>query len=616
MTPADRSIAGSDARSQGTAFAWGRLRYGTKAHLHAPTTPLGLLLALLFTYLIVAPVASMVTDAWRVHYGDDRRIGAEVGSFTTYYVERALFSRVAEPLYWTPLANTIQVALGAVVIALAIGATLAWLLVRTDMHGRRWLSSALVVPYILPGWTFALAWMTLFKNRSVGGAPGWFEALGLSPPDWLAYGRLPITIILALHYAPFSILLLGNALRNLDSQMEDSARILGASRRVVTRRIVLPLVRPALVSATILVFAECIGDFGVPYVLGLPVNFNVLATSLYRSVATRQTGIAGVLAATILLIGVVSLMLDLMLMREARRFVTIGGKGQMERPAPLGRWRMPATAFAVAVFALGVVIPLTTLVLSTVMRAPGNFAPGNFTLDFWIGTGLGTVALQRGILLTPDLWNAAWNSVSIVGSASLTAGLLGMLVGYVVVRTPFRALAAYLRQVTFLPYLVPGIAFAFAYLSLFAVPRGPIPALYGTTLLLMLALVADQMPFASRAGVSAMMQLGREPEEAAQIAGAGWSRRLGLIVLPIQKRALFTGILLPFISGIKNLTLFALLAVPGTDVLTTYSLRLLDYNYLQAANAVVLIIAAIAWLGTMAGQRLLRVNLAEGMGGR
>src|SRR5690606_35823468 len=157
-------------------------------------------------------------------------------------------------------------ALGAVALALALGGSLAWLVSRTDLRGRRWFATALIVPYILPGWTFALAWMTLFKNRSVGGAPGWFEALGLAPPDWLAYGRLPITVILGLHYAPFVILLLGNALRNLDSQLEDCARVLGASRRVTTARIILPLVRPALVSASILVFAECIGDFGVPYV--------------------------------------------------------------------------------------------------------------------------------------------------------------------------------------------------------------------------------------------------------------------------------------------------------------------------------------------------------------
>lgn len=131
----------------------------------------------------------------------------------------------------------------------------------------------------------------------------------------------------------------------------------------------------------------------------------------------------------------------------------------------------------------------------------------------------------------------------------------------------------------------------------------------------MLALIADQMPYASRAGISAMMQLGKEPEEAAQVAGAGWFRRMRSIVVPIQKGSLVTGILLPFISGIKGLSLFVVLAVPSTDVLTTYSLRLIDYHYTQAANAVVLIIAAIAYFGALLAQKLTKTNLAQGMGG-
>jgi iron(III) transport system permease protein len=147
------------------------------------------------------------------------------------------------------------------------------------------------------------------------------------------------------------------------------------------------------------------------------------------------------------------------------------------------------------------------------------------------------------------------------------------------------------------------------------VSRGPIPALYGTSLILILALMADQMPYASRAGISAMMQLGKEPEEAAQVAGAGWFRRMISIVIPIQKGALVAGVLLPFISGIRGLSLFVILAVPGTDVLTTFSLRLLDYNYTQAANAVVLIISAIAYFGTLAVQKLTKTNLADGLEG-
>lgn len=594
--------------------AWQAWRYRLKVALREPTTLIGVLTALLFTYLIVVPIISIILDAVRVQFGHERRLGKDVGDLTLYYLDRAFFSPVASDLFWRPLFNTLTVAFGAIALSLVIGTVLAWLISRTDMFGRRWFATALIVPYMLPAWTFALAWTTLFKNRTVGGQPGWFEAIGLTPPDWVAYGRFPITIILALHYTPFVILLFGSALRRFDSQLEDSARILGAHRYQVALQVILPLMRPALLSSMVLIFAKCLGEFGVPYVLGLPVKFEVLSTSLFRSIASRQTGVAGVVAASIMLIGIITLMIDARLVREARRFVTIGSKGSMNRQSRLGKMRLPATGFAAAIFVLSVGLPLLTLALSTVMKMPARFTFDNFTLDYWIGRNLNTVALQTGVLLSPDLWAAAKNTMMIVGLASLTSGILGLLVGYVVIRTPVRALSVYLRQVTFLPYLVPGIAFAAAYLSLFAVPRGPMPALYGTVTILILALIADQMPYASRAGISAMTQLGKDPEEAAQIAGAGWFRRMISIVIPIQKGSLVTGVLLPFISGIKGLSLFVILAVPSTDVLTTYSLRLVDYHYTQAANAVVLIIAAIAYFGTLLAQKLTRTNLAEGLG--
>ncbi|RVK28304.1 iron ABC transporter permease [Sinorhizobium meliloti] len=605
--------AAAETRSAAPS-AWQAWRYRLKVALREPTTLIGVLTALLFTYLIVVPIISIVLDAVRVQFGHERRLSKDVGDLTLYYLDRALFSPVSADLFWRPLFNTLSVAVGAISLSLLVGTVLAWLISRTDMFGRRWFATALIVPYMLPAWTFALAWTTLFKNRTVGGQPGWLEATGLTPPDWLAYGRFPITIILALHYTPFVILLFGSALRRFDSQLEDSARILGAKRHQVALQIILPLMRPALLSSMVLIFAKCLGEFGVPYVLGLPVKFEVPSTSLFRSIASRQTGVAGVIAGSIMLIGIITLWIDARLVREARRFVTIGSKGSMNRQSRLGRMRLPAAGFAATVFLLSVGLPLLTLLLSTVMKMPARFTLDNFTLDYWIGRDLDTIALKTGILLSPDLWDAARNTLTIVGIASVTSGILGLLVGYVVIRTPVRLLSVYLRQVTFLPYLVPGIAFAAAYLSLFAVPRGPLPALYGTVIILVLALIADQMPYASRAGISAMTQLGKDPEEAAQVAGAGWLRRMISIVIPIQKGSLVTGVLLPFISGIKGLSLFVILAVPSTDVLTTYSLRLVDYHYTQAANAVVLIIAAIAYCGTLIAQKLTRTNLAEGLG--
>ncbi len=590
------------------------LRYRWYGLTQSPTTLFGLLLALLFLYVIAVPVGSLLLDGIQVQFGDERRIGALTGDWTAYYLLRTLNSPVADTMFWQPLWHTLRVASGVILLSLTLGSLLAWLVTRSNLRGRAWFATTLIVPYMLPAWTFAMAWTTLFRNRSVGGQQGWLEAMGMSPPDWLAYGELPIILILTLNYIPFVILLFGNALRRFDAQLEDSARILGANSLTVVWRILLPLMLPSLLSACVLIFAKVLGEFGVSYLLGLPVNYTVLSTSLFRSIELRQTGVAAVVACAIMLLGVVSLLLDATLLKEARKFVTVSGKGGLLRQQDLGRWQWPALGLVSGVFIVSVLLPLCVLLLSTLMRVPGDFSVANFTLDFWIGDHLDSVAETSGVLLSPNLWRAAWNTLWIVGVAAISAGVLGLLVGYVVVRTPFGWLALLLRQVTFFPYLVPGIAFAAAYLSLFAEPQGPLPALYGTVTLLILALIADEMPYASRAGISSMMQLGKEPEEAAQMAGAGWWRRLLCIVMPIQKGALVTGILLPFISGINGLSLFVMLAVPSTDVLTTYALRLIDYNYLQAANAVVLLVCLLAFTGTLLAQKLTRTNLAQGVG--
>ncbi|SBS32686.1 Sulfate transport system permease protein CysW [Marinomonas aquimarina] len=593
--------------------AWQRWRYKLEIAKRAPTIFIGLALLFIFGWLIVAPIVNMMMEMFTVQTGDEMRVGAEAGQFTSYYLERVFSSRMSSIIFWKPLWNTLMVAVISMVLSMIIGSILAWLLVRTDLMGRKWLSTALIIPFMLPAWTFALAWTTLFKNATIGGQPGWVENMGYQLPDWVSYGVFPTIVIMTLNYIPFVILLVGNALRRLDSQLEEAGKMLGASRPKIALSIVFPLMRPALMSSALLIFADAIGEFSVPYVLGLPVHFETLATSLYRAIGTQQTGVAAVFAAVILVFGIATLALDAWMMREARRFAIIGSKGAMERRQSLGILQWPATILALVMVFIGVVAPLGALALSTVMHIPGRFEFSNFTLDYWIGTNLDTIAMQNGILFSSEFWAAAWSSISIVGSASICAGILGLLTGYIVLRSPLRVVSVTLRQVTFFPYLVPGIAFAVAFLTLFAVPHGPIPALYGTPIILFLALIADQMPFASRAGISAMTQLGSDVEDSARVSGAGWCRRMYSIIIPIQRNALVTAVLMPFISGIKGVSLFIILAVPATDVLTTFSIRLIDFNYTQAANAVVLMIALIALLGTIVINRLTRTGLAQGL---
>lgn len=591
--------------------SWNRLLYLR----YDPTHGIAAILIVILGFLILAPIISMIMEAFLVQFRDATRIGQSVGEFTLYYFERVFSSRISNLLFWTPLVNTIAISFLVVVIAVSLGILLAWLIVRTDMPSRRWFASILIIPYILPSWTFALAWLSLFKNRRIAGVQGIAELFGFQPPDWLAYGMFPIVICLAFHYFPLVFLLFGGALRSLNSQLEETARILKASRLTIMRKIVMPLMLPALMSAILLTFSRAVGTFGTPYILGSPVRFDILSTSLYGSIRTGSPGVSSVLTGVMVILGISMVLIDSYIVREAHRFVTVGGKGEKRDPIPLGKYRIPAAVFVFLIFLFTTIIPIAVLIISTLTRVPGVFTLENFSLEFWVSESISINPGQSGLLRNDVVLKSLWNSLRIAGAAALISGLLGTFVGYIVAKFQTSPVAQYLRQVSFFPYLVPSIGFGAAYLTLFAVPRGPIPSLYGTLILVVIVMSIKYLPFASRAGISAMMQLGNEPEEAAMLVGAPWYKRLTRIVIPIQKGTLVIGILLPFISGMKELSLIVMLATPGTEFLTTQVLRFLDYNYEQLANGVTLIIIFIVIVLTYVFQRLTGSTLARGLGG-
>lgn len=580
----------------------------------SPTLVLGIVLSLLLAYLVIVPVVLVVIDMMTVHIRDATALGQPAGSFTLNYLQRALTSRVSGILFWTPLLHTLLVSAAITVLALTIGYLLAWFITRTDMKWRRIVATLAVVPFMLPSWTFAAAWITALKNRRLGGVPGFMEALGFQPPDILAYGAVPIVLTLSLHYFPLAFLLFGNAFRRIDSQMEESAQILGANRWQTARRVLFPIMRPAIMSAVLLTFARSVGTFGAPYMLGRPTNFDTLATSLYSSFRSGNPGVMAVIATGMIILGMSLVAIDLYLLREYKRYVTMGGKGHMARPATLGKWRTLVStgvgAFAVSV----IVVPLGILALSTVMVTPGWFRLHNFTLQFWIAEETPVREGAIGLLRDPRVLRVIWNSIRVSVVGALICGVLGTLVGYSSIRLQPSFISKYLRQTSFLPYLVPGIGFGAAYLLLFAVPRGPIPGLYGTLALMILAMGINYLPFTSRSSVSSMSQMGKEPEEAAMILGAGWTSRLFRIVLPIQKRAMFGGILLAFVQGMKELSLVIMLARPGLEVLTTQAIRYSDNALHQMANGVILIIVVVTFTLTLLLQRVTGSNLAQGLG--
>ena len=579
-----------------------------------PSLVIGSLLVIVLSYLVLAPIVSILSNSIRLTRMDAILSGGKFGDFTYKYIYRVFFSSISENIFWTPLLNSLTVSFFATLIALMLGLILASLVTSTNILGRKYLGFLLIIPYMLPSQAMATAWITMFKNRKISGPLGMLEAFGINPPDWLAYGPLPISVCMALSYFPFAFLLFSSALNKIDIQLEEVATTLGAKTIAVWSKIIMPLLIPTTMSVLLLTVARTLGTFATPYILGTPARYTLLSTSLYSSVRSNESGVVAVLAIVLSFIGIMLLLVDISVVKKWQRFVTVGGKGIKRQPSKLGVLRVPTTIFAWIIFLVAAFGPFIVLALSTLMREPGNFAISNFGLAYWTGIDVPGMD-QPGIFTSPEVIIALRNSFLIAGSAAIICGFLGLIVGYAVVRLPGSLISAFLRQVSFLPYLMPGLAFAAAFLSLFAVSRGPIPALYGSLSLLILVMVVTYLPYASRSGISAMMQVGPEPEEAGMVLGAGFWRRIVSILAPLQKSALVIAIILPFITGMKELSLVVMLVTPGTELLTTQSIRFLDFGYTQLANATILIIGVVVMISVLVLNRMTKTNLATGLGG-
>ncbi len=575
--------------------------------LATPRILLSLLLITLLAVFVVIPFGRLVRDTL-VWQDTDVRMSreAEPGAFTTFHWQRTFASPLTPNLLVSPLIHSLEVSFSAAVLALIAGGLLAWLVVRTDMPFKKWIGALAVVPYVVPSYTLALAWLIVFKNARIGGVMGLFQYMtGISPPNWLSYGYLPIVITLTLHYSPFAYLLISAALTTIDSRLEESAEVLGASRTTVFSKITMPMVLPAILSAFILIFSRSIGIFGTPYFLGSPVRYFTLPTMIYSNITSRTPSTGYILALILIISSMFLIFINQRVIGTRRSFVTISGKGFRTNLTRLGRWRPFALAYGGTFILIGAVLPLFLLLWQTLMLYPGTYSLSNLTSLFWIGPGGTSFAEgEAGILRNMSILGSAWNSLKLSVSVAFVTGVLGLLIGYAVVKGRGTALSKGLEQISFLPYLIPSIAFGAIYLSVFTHQWGIFPSLYGTFLILVLVCTFKNLPFSARSGTSAMLQVGGELEEAGQMAGAGWFRRFGRIMLPLTIRGAMAGFLLVFITTMRELSLIILLVTPKTRTLTTMTFRYQEQGYTQFSNAITLLIAFIVLVGLWISRRL------------
>ncbi len=591
--------------------------------LNAVTNPYNIMVAvsiILLAYLIVVPLFDMISTTFEAAQKDLARIGAgtKIGDFTLYYWNRLLLTDVSSALLYKPLLNSLMVSSIVSVMSITLGSALAWLMVRSDLPGKKFLSLAIIIPYMLPSWCKSMAWISVFKNTRIGGNPGFLNALGIQTPDWLAYGAVPIILVLTIHYYAYAYLLVSAALGSINSELEEMGEIAGANKRRILSRITFPLVLPAILSAFILTFSKSMGTFGVPAFLGMKVNFYTISTMLYSTVKQRNTTIGFAIAMILIVIASINVFLNQRAIGARRSYATIGGKGGRSTLISLGAGKPIILVLVLLFIAIAVLGPLFILCIDTLMLKPGVYSWYNVSLHYWIGEAgklKDVFEGEPGVLANPRFWTNLWNTLELVLTTSVFATLFGQIAGYITSRGRGKFSGRLVEQLVFIPYLIPSIAFGAIYLSMFSKPQLFIPSLYGTFALMVLVSVVKHLPFASRAGTANMLQIGLELEEAANIEGASFARRFGKIVLPLSKMGFISGFMLIFISIMKELDLIILIVTPKLATLPYMAFSYSNGNMDPYSNVVAVIMFLIVLFVYWLTNKLGKADIASSMGG-
>ena len=444
------------------------------------------------------------------------------------------------------------------------------------------------------------------RDRFITGSP---------TPDWLAYGPFPIIVSSGLHYYTFFFLFISAALLSIDSSLEEAGELAGAGRWRIMRKITFPLVIPAIASGFIMTFSKTMGTFGGPNVLGVPVRYYTLSTMLRSNTGIGNYGDGFVLAIVLILFAMVTVMLNQKVVGTRKSYETIGGRGFMSQKVKLRNWKVLLTGLVVVFEFIIAILPLVLLIYSTLMLRSGNYSLTNFTLAHWLGKGdLSINSGEPGILLNPRIWKGAWNSIRLSIWTAFFTALLGIILGYAIVKGRGTRLSKLVEQMSFIPYVIPGIAYGAVYISMFTKPVGPIPALYGTFALLVVVSVAKHIPYSARSGVSAMLQVSKELEEAAAIAGASPWQRFKRIIFPLTSTGFVSGFLLTFITTMRELSLIILLVTPTTAVLASMTMRYIENGNDQQADAVIILLIALVLIGNLIISRFRGGSLKKGLG--
>jgi iron(III) transport system permease protein len=459
---------------------------------------------------------------------------------------------LAEGGYWMAMWNTFVVSIGTMLVAALMGVLLAWCLVRTNVPWSGLLEQLAAMPIFIPPFIGAFAWVLIGAPR-IGLANLPFTQAGLAQPFDI-YTYAGITWTMGIYIAPYVMMIVAAALRNMDPSLEEAAQVSGLSRLRTMLTITLPVVAPSILSGAVLAFVIGIGLFGTPVLLGMTKEIYLVTTRIYLELQQYPPsyGIVAVLSLYLMLLSVVANLLQRWVLR-GRSFVTVTGKGFRPRIIKLGLSRFAVAGGIWLYLVLTVIAPVAVITVAAVST--------------YTWSGVFTWAHLAFLWESPDVAATLWNSVLITIIAATATTILGLAVSWITTRTRMMG-RGLIEDLVLLPMSVPSLAFALG-VSFFWLWMPW--SVYGTVWIIVIGLVGRYVSYSVRAITSSLVQLHPELEESARVCGYGWLQTMRRITLPLAMPAIISSWVMVYSIFISELSMVLPLYTADTRTISILS---------------------------------------------
>jgi iron(III) transport system permease protein len=505
-----------------------------------PTFPVWLGAALLLVFLMLFPLGAI----FRASLWDDS--GITFSRYLEVFTNQQFLKAI-----W----NTLIISTWVGVIAVVIGALLAWLVTRTDLPWKKPIRALVMASFVTPPFLGAFAW-TLLAGPNAGALNKLYRAMTGSEEAIFNIFTMPgLIFVMALYSFPYVFSMIANVCELISSDLEDAAEILGANKWWTAWTVTLPLALPALIGGFILAFLHSLSLFGAPAILGLPAGLHTITTQIWALFQyPPRLDMAAAFSVPLLLATMALIALQKRILGR-KGYSTVGGKGGQKRLVQLGWGRVPVLLLVLGILSLSVFLPYWILLKAALSKAWAlpltwdNFTLRNFAFAFF----------EYG-----DTQRAIYNTFKL-GILTATLGtLLATLIAYITNRNLFRG-ARYLTFFALAPLVIPGIVLA---VGLFIAYTQPPLVLYGTIWILFVAFLTKEMPIGFSQAESTFKSIHPELEDASRIIGANRLSSLRDITAPLARSGLIAAWSFIFIGVIRELSAAILLFAPSSKVVS------------------------------------------------